>query len=68
MAQAKTGTAHMEGAFLQVTIQAVRCGHVYLVLQAVVNTVLVIGIVGASTLFLLLLNSSLAEISKVAYR
>ena len=37
-------------------------------LQAVVNTVLVIGIVGAATVFLLILNSFLAEATKLAYR
>ena len=36
-------------------------------LQALTNTVLVIGIVGASSVILFVINSTLAELSKISY-
>ena len=37
-------------------------------LQALTNTVLVIAIVGASSVVLFAINSTLAELSKISYR
>ena len=49
-------------------IEAAFVTYLHMLLQALLNTVLVIGIVGASSVVLFAINSTLAELSKISYK
>ena len=53
---------------MELTCTCLPSSQLLLFLQALLNTVLVIGIVGASSVVLFAINSTLAELSKFSYK